>query len=147
MLNKLISEINKSNFKNFKSIQKVISNNSYDTQLITSCINTNKDEYHKKLIYRNSKYEMFLIYWGVNSKTKIHDHSEEGCIMKILKGDLRELVYNENFELIDTNNYKEGDISFIDNKIGYHKIINTNDNISKSLHIYSPPNHQTKYFK
>ena len=147
MFNKLISEINKSNFKNFKSLQKLISNNSYDTPLIKSCINTNKDEYHKKLIYRNSKYEMFLIYWGVNSKTKIHNHSEEGCIMKILKGDLKELVYNENFELIDTNNYKEGDISFLNNEIGYHKIININDNISMSLHIYSPPNYQTKYFK
>jgi hypothetical protein len=37
--------------------------------------------------------------------------------------------------------------SFMSNDIGFHSIQNNYNNISISLHIYSPPNHKTKYNK
>ena len=36
-------------------------------------------------------------------------------------------------------------VTYIDNDIGYHKIINT-DTQTVSLHIYSPSSHQTTIF-
>jgi len=47
---------------------------------------------------------------------------------------------------IKTHTINENDIGYIQDKIGFHKIINISDNISYSLHFYSPPNHNTKYF-
>ena len=38
------------------------------------------------------------------------------------------------------------EINYIDDTIGYHKIINNSNNFSVSLHIYSPPNSDIQIF-
>ena len=52
----------------------------------------------------------------------------------------------KNINLQVKNILNSGDISFMHDDIGYHQIINDNDDISVSLHVYSPPKHVTKYF-
>ena len=77
-----------------------------------------------------------------NNGSKIHDHSSNGCILKLLYGELIEKRYNNNLQHIKTNIISENNISYISNKICYHSINNNNNNnISVSLHIYSPSNY------
>ena len=46
------------------------------------------------LIFRNEKYEIYLICWNKKQISKIHDHPENGCILKVLKGELIEYRYD-----------------------------------------------------
>ena len=65
--------------------------------------------------------------------------------MFIIKGDIKEEIYDKNLKLINYNYYSTFDKSYINDNIGYHKIKNTNQ-YTFSFHIYNPRNHITKYF-
>ena len=98
-----------------------------------------KEKYKKNLVYRNSIYEIILIAWLPGQQTKLHDHPKNGCIMKIIEGELTEDLYT--FDKIVNTTYKKNDISYIDHTIGKHIITNNTNNKTVSLHIYSPPNY------
>ena len=69
--------------------------------------------------------------------------------MKILEGELTEIQYNFRCKtLTKTLEHKLPlhTTNYTDNKYYYHKIINRNDKISYSLHLYSPPNQITDIF-
>ena len=89
---------------------------------------------------------MYLITWQKDSISKIHDHSENGCLMKILEGKISENLYDSNLNHIKNNIYYKDNIAYIDNLIGYHSIKNIHTKPSYSLHIYSPTNYKTKYY-
>ena len=93
-------------------------------------------------------FEIYIISWSPHTKTLIHDHAINGCILKILDGSLTEHIYssiNDTSSLINTNIIQNNMTCFMSNDIGFHSIQNNNNNISISLHIYSPPNHKTRY--
>ena len=96
--------------------------------------------YNKTVIFKDNKFEIILISWDKNSETKIHSHPSNGCIMRILKGEILEEKYDtKTKEKIGVNKYFEGNTSYIHDDLYYHKIINGSEK-SYSLHIYSPPN-------
>lgn len=143
---KFINEINKflktNSFHNLKNNLKIINsiNFNYNNYL------KERTGYQKNLLYTNDKYDIYLIIWYPECKTKIHNHARNGCFMKLLSGELKEFIYdNKTLQIKEINNINKGDFTFIDDNIGYHRISNTNQ-ISASIHIYSPPSHQTKYF-
>jgi len=81
----------------------------------------------------------------------IHDHANAHCIMKILKGSLRETVYSEPTQEgeaplpLRVTTYVENQVTYISDKIGLHKIENTSGKEPAfSLHLYTPP-HAHKY--
>lgn len=109
--------------------------NNFKDNLDNSTANT----YLKQQIYKDNNYDMYLIYWLKDSCSEIHDHSKHGCIFKLLKGDVYEEIYDtKTMKMKEFNNYKKNSIAYIDNDIGYHKIINNYPGTSVSLHIYSP---------
>ena len=89
--------------------------------------------------------DIYFIVWKPNALSKIHNHSKNGCYMVILKGDIKEEIFNKNLNIIGSNYYSTFDISYINDNIGYHRIKNTNQ-YSYSLHFYHPRNHKTIYF-
>ena len=100
--------------------------------------------YKRKIIYSSEQFDIILIEWEINSFTKIHDHPEKGCIVKILDG----ILYEENFDrslyLMNINTLKKNDIGYkIGNNI-LHRIICKKP--AKSLHIYIPGNYKCNYF-
>jgi len=147
MLFKLISKINHSNFSNLRALKNIIKNDNtnYNSILKKNIKNLN-NKYEKNLVYRNEKYELFIINWGSYSCSKIHDHAHDGCVMKIIKGNLKEYIYNNNLDLKTFDNHSVNDTTYINNFIGYHKIENNDSDTATSIHIYSPPKHKTKYF-
>lgn len=92
--------------------------------------------------YSNELFEIILICWDINSETKIHDHPDGGCILHLINGKLEEYLYNSNLELVKTTKLEHDNTSYMDNRLGYHKIKSLD--YSMSLHIYSPPNYKMK---
>jgi len=89
--------------------------------------------------------DIYLIRWKPNAISKIHNHSKNGCYLFLLKGNIKEEIYSKKLSLIDVNYYSTLDLSYINDDIGYHRIINS-DNYSYSLHFYYPKNHITIFY-
>ena len=100
--------------------------------------------YKRKIIYSSEQFDIILIEWEINSFTKIHDHPEKGCIVKILDGLLYEENFDKNLYLMNINILKNNDIGYkISNNV-LHRIICKKT--AKSLHIYIPGNYKCNYF-
>lgn len=104
------------------------------------------NSYCKELVYKSKLYDIYVISWSKGTGAKIHDHSENGCIFKIISGNgLIEKVYKpSNLTLIKTNVLDQGDCGYICNSIAYHSINNPTETTCVSLHIYSPPGYKCK---
>ena len=89
--------------------------------------------------------DIYFFKWNNNIVSKIHDHSKNGCLMIILNGIIKERIYDNNLNIIKKNIYKTPNISYINNKKGYHDIKSLCNN-TYSVHIYHPKNYKTKYF-
>lgn len=106
----------------------------------------NSGESKKIKIYENEFFDAYIIVWNMYERSKIHNHSENGCWLKVLKGKLEENLYDENLNYVIRKTIKQGESSFIKNSIGYHNIVNIENEKSLTLHIYSPKNHKTVYY-
>jgi len=104
-----------------------------------------KDPYNKTNVFYNDLIDIYIITWSKNNESKIHTHPENGCLMKILNGCLIEEKYDDKLKLLKTSALKMNNISYIEGHKILHKIKNE-DNISVSLHIYSPPNYRPIYY-
>jgi len=105
--------------------------------------------YYKKLIHNNDKFELYLIFWSPYACSPIHDHPEQGCILKLLSGKLIEEVFLNKNKKINFHNRNIILINDINNRNGnkiLHRIINL-DELSVSLHLYFPPKFKQNIFK
>ena len=102
-------------------------------------IRYDKNKYSKNIIFRNKSFEIILISWLPRHHSRIHSHPENGCIMKVLYGELFEL--RKDNDIIIENKYKENQVTFMHNKYGKHIISNISNKPAISLHVYSPPNY------
>lgn len=126
----------------FETISKFLEKHDEENKQV---FNSSGLSYTKKLLYKNpnQKYDIFLIHWGQDAVSKFHDHAESGCAMYILKGTLLESRISYRFG--KTNSFlTEGNTSYIDNKIGFHKIQASTPSLS--MHIYFPGGFETNYF-
>tara|TARA_B110001469_G_scaffold73793_1_gene69994 strand:+ start:4874 stop:5272 length:399 start_codon:yes stop_codon:yes gene_type:complete len=110
--------------------------NYYNSTDWKQYISFDKQDYKKNLVYRDNNFEMFVVCWLPNQETKIHNHPEGGCLLKILEGNMIEELYDKNFVLQEKNNLVMSDVRYIDDSIGIHKMKNNKEN-TISLHIYS----------
>ena len=140
-LKTIISLIKKQPILNLKSLKPLL--NCYQSKDWANYEFYDINTYKKNLVYRDKDFEIFVVCWSENQGTQIHDHAANGCILKVLQGELTEYKYNiKSLKLKEFNNLSTNSISYIDNDCSYHKIINNNDMNAVSLHIYSPPNYQ-----
>jgi len=103
--------------------------------------------YIKDLIFRNDNFELFVVSWMPRKGSTIHDHSQNGCLFKILCGELVEERYSfTELKLQSSLLYKKDDIGYIENEKGLHKMLNKTNEIVISLHLYSPPNYLIKSY-
>ena len=139
-LNNLIQKT-KNDFKNCKQYLDEYNDHDYKQYIVENELN-----YYRERIYIDDNIEIFIISWLKNQSSKIHNHSKNGCFLKILEGNLEERIYSNDLKIVNENKLKQGDISYMDDKVGFHSVKNVNDETCVSIHIYSPPNHKTKYF-
>ena len=101
---------------------------------------------YTKYMIPHYKYDIALIKWEPKSITTIHNHAEKGCSIFLLKGSLQEEVFKLNKIFYKkNNNYLNSFLhaTYIDNKIGLHRVSNLLNKNSWSLHIYEPKGHKT----
>ena len=80
-----------------------------------------------------------ILCWKPGQKSPIHNHPNQGCIMKIIKGKLLEHKYEiDQLKFVNQNIYQKDDVSYIDNSHCVHKISNIYPEKAISLHCYSP---------
>ncbi len=144
--NQLKQEIIKCNKKIFLQNYESILQNYCGTDW-KEFIQINPHHYNRCKIFNCEFFDMYILTWNNNQESKIHNHADNGCLSKTLLGSYQECLYDPNdlTNIIHINNKKINSISFINNKMGYHKIKN-NDEITVTLHIYSPPNFKTKFY-
>ena len=95
-----------------------------------------------------SQYTLLLLCWNPAAESRIHDHPCDACILTVLDGILKEDRYASGLPFDEgqaakpsaTRFYMEGQVSFMTDDIGLHKICNPNKTQPAiSLHIYYPP--------
>jgi cysteine dioxygenase len=143
MLENIILKIsNEPNFDNIGNILK-----DYNDIDWKQYVKIDDKRYCRNKIFENDNFEIFVISWNKNQNAPIHDHSCNGCWLKVLSGELIENRYKtDSLELYQSNFMKTNDVSFMKNDIGYHSILNASDEIAITFHVYNPPNHKTKFF-
>ncbi len=141
-IEKFIEEIK--DVKNFPDVKNII--NNYIGDDWKKFVKINNCKYHKEKIFENDYLDVYILTWNKKQKSKIHNHAKNGCWLKMLQGGLIENIYDKDLNLQSKNTLNTGDIGFMHDDLGYHDIINNNDYIAVSLHVYSPPRHFTKYF-
>ena len=93
-INILQEQINLKLENNIKNILKILQDYKGDDWKLYQNNNI-KTDYIRNKVYSNKYFEIILISWGPNSKSKIHDHSKNGCAFKVLQGELVEYLYNK----------------------------------------------------
>ena len=123
----LLQNYQGNDWKNYVSLNSTISS-------------TKNNFYNKTLVYQSTELEMYIITWPINSESKIHDHPENGCIMKILSGEVLEEEYaniSESPKYVNTNILTCGKIGFKKGKELLHKIKNISNDVAVSIHFYT----------
>ncbi|KHJ97115.1 cysteine dioxygenase type I [Oesophagostomum dentatum] len=95
----------------------------------------------------NGKYNLMLLCWGPGMGSSIHDHTDSHCFVKILDGALVETKYDwpdddnkeEPMRKIDVNRFEENGVSYMNDKLGLHRMENpSHSDGAVSLHLYIP---------
>ena len=106
----------------------------------------------------NGKSNLLIIVWNPDRGSPIHDHANAHCVMKILKGSLKETIYTLPTladsmskppqpsgtttppQVLKETVYSENQVTYISDDIGLHRIANASDtDLAVSLHLYTPP--------
>ena len=137
-MNRIIRSL-RNNYNNLAKSKHILQ--SYNSNDWRKYANFYNETYMRNLIYRDKKLEILLICWLPGQQTKIHNHPKNGCLMKILDGNIKEITYDQyNSKILTSNTLPLDYVGYIDNSKCVHKMINHTDNKCVSLHIYSPPN-------
>ena len=144
IINKTLSstfESLKNNSANFNTVvEELFSYNfdEYNQVFNIDSIDIPEKTYKRLPVFNNENCVAILMLWGVGNKTAVHDHKNYNGMIKVLKGNLTEIYYNEKDDFIELGGEgvaPEGAI-FEEEFGGIHSIVNNETTYSGSLHIY-----------
>ncbi|RMZ80066.1 hypothetical protein DV737_g3136, partial [Chaetothyriales sp. CBS 132003] len=109
-----------------------------------------KRSYTRNLVDEgNGKSNLLVLVWNPGKGSPIHDHANAHCVMKILKGSLKETQYavpnatgssQQPPQVTKESTYEENEVAYISDNIGLHKMTNGSaTEPAVSLHLYTPP--------
>ncbi|TVY50689.1 Cysteine dioxygenase [Lachnellula cervina] len=96
----------------------------------------------------NGKSNLLILVWSPGKGSPIHDHANAHCLMKVLKGSLKESRYLIPADATTTaprclseKVYGVGEVAYMADELGVHRISNPDEmGVAVSLHLYTPPN-------
>jgi C_GCAxxG_C_C family probable redox protein len=124
---------------------------SIDPKEIKKCINFSPDNYARNLFFKDSRFEVLVMCWGKDQKSPIHDHYTSFSVEKIFSGGILNTNYHrvdpesDVIKEADSQDLSVGDVIF-SHPGEIHKIEPTNNAPAVSIHLYSPPLKQMKFF-
>lgn len=100
-------------------------------------------KYTRNLIACDDKFTLMLLCWNADRASPIHDHPCQGCWMRVAWGTLQESRYaldRETNTVVPTTTSVgvAGDVIYIDDSLGLHKVAALGGKPAASLHLYSP---------
>ncbi len=102
--------------------------------------------YTRNLVHTDHEnYTLLMLCWNPGKESSIHNHPCDGCFINTIRGCIRETRYEVHEERNEIRRsqvkfFNEGQVSFMHDSIGLHKIGNPNkDTGSVTLHLYTPP--------
>lgn len=104
-----------------------------------------EQHYTRNCISKDDHYELILLCWEGHQKTPIHCHNGEECWVLNLKGELKEIRFEEKSpdsgELVATSNeiLQDGGISYMNDNMGFHLLENMQGERAMTLHLYMDP--------
>ncbi|PVH78594.1 cysteine dioxygenase type I [Cadophora sp. DSE1049] len=89
----------------------------------------------------NGKSNLLILVWTPNKGSPVHDHADAHCLMKVLKGKLKETRFDfprNNAtapQIIKETIYRQGEVTYMADELGLHKISNPDEReIAVSVH-------------
>jgi predicted metal-dependent enzyme (double-stranded beta helix superfamily) len=88
--------------------------------------------------------------WDEDQETSVHDHDGEDCWVYVIEGELEEVFYT-----LDSSDYLKEErshmrrphqLSFMNDRMGFHKLRNRFKGKSMSLHLYAKPISQCSFY-
>ncbi|WP_052467117.1 cysteine dioxygenase [Psychroserpens damuponensis] len=105
--------------------------------------NWSNKKYTRNCLYRDAQFELILLCWQQGQQTTIHGHDGEDCWVYLLQGEMQEVYFklNDHQSLIEVGarTIKSNQVTFMNDKIGFHKLKNSCKGKSMSLHLYAKP--------
>lgn len=108
--------------------------------------------YTRNLVHGCEAFELIVICWRVDHESAIHDHQGQRCWMTVLEGHIEESLYeapNEEGRPLKrgpVKTYAPGEVAYICDDIGLHKIRPAPGTAGVSLHLYAQPIRQCRTF-
>ncbi|WP_456441356.1 cysteine dioxygenase [Psychroserpens sp.] len=146
-IQELIQQLSESSKTQYNSI---LNNFDFDAIDFTDFESWSSEKYTRNCMYKDVHFELLLLCWNDDQETSIHDHNGEDCWVYLLKGEMEEVFYS----LDDSNHIKEerskslapNQLTFMNDKIGFHKLRNRFNGKSMSLHLYAKPIEQCSFY-
>jgi len=139
-LNQLIEILKQSNRFDFSKIMK---NLDLSEELFERYCSWSNECYTRNCIVDNESFELILLCWEANQATPIHDHGGEECWVKVIQGEFKETIYKFNkpgdIQTVKSTFSKKGDLSYMIDFMGFHRLENISKTRSMSLHLYAKP--------
>ena len=116
--------------------------NNINYEDVKDYVRYNENTYQRIQLLNNGKRLIYLLCWYPNQTSLIHDHPEDGCIFKVLKGQLDETIYE--VDKTETNPLSVNSYAYRNGNKVLHKVVNGNE-YSVTLHVY-PVGYTPKYY-
>jgi len=101
------------------------------------------DCYTRNCIAQGDEFELILLCWENGQASPIHDHGGEECWVKIIEGEFEETLYKKDqageLNMVKRTRATSGDVTYMVDFMGYHRLENLSDKRSLSLHLYAKP--------
>ena len=143
----LISQLSETPIEDYTSLLEKFDFNQINFTLFESW---SDKRYTRNCIYKDDQFEVLLLCWEPGQQTAIHGHDGKDCWVYLLEGEMTEVFYS-----LDSENYLRQDrshvitprqLTFMNDKLGYHKLMASEQCRSVSLHIYARPIEECLYF-
>ena len=146
-LEKLIKNLDESSPENHG---KIIKKMDIPVSEFEEFASWDKEGYTRNCINRTDEYELLLLCWKKGDVTPIHGHDGQKCWVYQIEGKVTEVRYEEDNtgDLFETNRMQlsPGRLTFMNDKMGYHKLKNDTDGRAMTLHIYVAPINSCEVF-
>ncbi|MEH6537943.1 MAG: cysteine dioxygenase family protein [Psychroserpens sp.] len=139
-IQKLIALLSQSSTEDYNAILESFDFSSIDFKPFESW---SSKKYTRNCLYRDAHFELILLCWEHGQETAIHGHDGEDCWVCLLEGEMEEVFYklDRDKDLLEVGSHKilPQQLTFMNDRIGFHKIENSNNGKSISLHLYAKP--------
>lgn len=142
----LIKAVRLAERKDYTSLLSEVCNNKV---LLSQYATWSDKKYTRNCLYRDDKLELILICWEPNQQTSIHNHGGEECWLGVCEGLIEEQHFieeNAQLKLIQSENLQEGQVSYMNDKLGIHRLKNTTSKRVMTLHLYAKPIDQCDFY-